>query len=109
MNFNYDHDRFVLKNKMLADGYSVDKKDTEIEKKGFLRHLRLDNPSCFNCKLKNKCAEFRTKQSAGMGGVASISGNEKFWCDRYCAEPSREKLMTDKQIKSLLKNTKKGR
>ena len=109
MNFNYDHEKFVRKNKFLASGYSVDKKDSDLEKKGFSRQERQEDASCFTCKLKKKCAEFRKKRSGGMIGAASFDGNEKFYCDRYIPIPTGNKSMSDKQIKSLLKNFKKGR
>ena len=42
-------------------------------------------------------------------GAVSFSGNEEFICDRYIPAPADKKTMSDKQIKSLLKNFKKGR
>lgn len=109
MNYDYDHDKFVRKNKFLAGGYNIDQHDTNLEKKGFSRYEREENASCFNCKLKKKCAEFRTKRSGGTLGAASFDGNEKFICDRYTPAPPEKKTMSNKQIKSLLKNFKKGR
>lgn len=109
INYEYDHDRYVRKNRMIASGYNVDKHDSDMEKKGFSRYDRQKDASCFNCKLKKKCAEFRKKRSGGSMGVVSFDGKEKFICDRYTPEPAGKKAMSDKQIKSLLKNIKKGR
>ena len=109
INYEYDHDRYVRKNRMIASGYNVDKHDSDMEKKGFSRYDRQKDASCFNCKLKKKCAEFRKKRSGGSMGVVSFDGKEKFICDRYIPEPAGKKVMSDKQIKSLLKNIKKGR
>ena len=109
INFEYDHDRYVQKNKMIASGYNIDKHDRDVEKKGFSRFDSQKDASCFNCKLKQKCAEFRKKRSGGSLGVVSIDGKEKIICDRYIPQPADKKAMSDKQIKSLLKNIKKGR
>lgn len=109
MDFAYDHERYVRKNRSIASGYNIDKHDREMEKKGFSHHQRQEDASCFNCKLKTKCAEFRTKRSGGSRGVASFDGSEKFICDRYIPAPPTKKTLTDKQIKSMLKNFKKGR
>jgi len=94
---------------MIASGYNIDKHDRDMEKKRFSRYDRQKDASCFNCKLKKKCAEFRKKRSGGSMGVVSFDGKEKFICDRYTPEPAGKKAMSDKQIKSLLKNIKKGR
>jgi hypothetical protein len=109
MNFNYDHEKFVNKNRAIAGGYVIEKTDDALEKKGFSRYERQQDASCFNCKLKPKCAEFRSKRSGGALGAVSFGGSERFMCDRYVPAPSQEKNMSDRQIKSLLKNTKKGR
>jgi len=109
MNFAYDHEKFVNKNKSIAGSYDMEKHDRAMEKKGFSRHTRQEDASCFNCKMKNKCAEFRLKRSGGSRGAVSFDGSEKFICDRYIPAPATNKSMSDKQIKSMLKNFKKGR
>ncbi len=109
MNYDYDHDHFVNKNKSIASGYNIDKKDKDLEKKGFSRNQRQEDASCFNCKLKAKCSEFRKKRTGGSLGVASFDGKDNFLCDRYIPVPTKKKSMSDRQIKSLLKNIKKGR
>jgi hypothetical protein len=108
MGFDYDHERFVAKNRSLASAEEMRKRDGDLEKKGF-SHLKRDQEgSCFNCKMKQGCSEFRAKKSGGSAGVVSFGGDEKFICNRYTPAQS-EKTMSDKQIKSLLKNVKKGR
>ncbi len=109
MNYDYDHDRFVNKNKSIAGGYNLEKHDRDMEKKGFSRNDRQEDASCFNCKIKTRCAEFRLKRSGGSKGAVSFDGNEQFICDRYIPEPTKKKAVSDKQIKSMLKNFKKGR
>ncbi len=109
MNYNYEHDRFVNKNKAMATGYNVDKHDQAMESKGFSRQARQEDASCFNCKLKKKCATFRKKRSGGAVGAVTFDGNENFICDKYVPAPPSNKSMSDKQIKSMLKNFKKGR
>jgi hypothetical protein len=108
MNFDYDHERFVAKNRSLASAEEMKKKDEKLEKKGF-SHLKRDaEGSCFNCKLKQGCSEFRAKRSGGAAGVVSFGGEQTFLCDRYVPAPSQDKLMSNKQIKALMKNVKKG-
>jgi hypothetical protein len=105
--FAIDHDRFVMKNKMLANAYEVDRKDKTMEEKGFSHLKRQQEASCFNCKMKPKCQEFRTKRSGTTSGAASFGGDEKLICSRYTPAPAESRSMSDKQIKSLLKNIKR--
>lgn len=108
MNYDYDHERFVAKNRSLASAEEMNKKDADLEKKGF-SHLKRDQEgSCFNCKMKQTCSEFKGKKKGGASGVVSFGGDEKFICSRYIPAPAQGKSMSDKQIKSLLKNIRKG-
>jgi hypothetical protein len=108
MNFDYDHERFVAKNKSLASAEELKKKDSDLEKKGF-SHLKTNQEgSCFNCKMKQGCSEFRGKRSGGSSGVVSFGGDEHFICEKYIPSTSQGKSMSEKQIKSLLKNVRKG-
>ncbi len=109
MNYDHDHDRYVSKNRSMASGYYVDKHDREMERKGFSHQQRQEDASCFNCKFKSKCSEFRAKRTGGSTGAASFGGDEKFICKRYEPAPTKKQSMSDRQIKSLLKNTKRGR
>ncbi len=108
MNYDVDHDRFVNKQKSIARAYDVDSRDANMERKGFSRFQRQQDASCFNCKLKGKCSEFRLKRSGGTGGAVSFGGDEKLICDRFVPAPSERKGMSDRQIKSLMKNVKRG-
>jgi hypothetical protein len=105
MNRNIDHDRFVAKNRSLAVAEEIHLRDEEIEKKGV--SVR-DNRSCFNCKMKHGCSEFKARRSGRATGVVSFGGDEKFVCERHVPAPAQSRTMSDKQIKALLKNIKKG-
>ena len=106
MAFNQDHEHYVMKNRALAGGYNIDRKDKKFEKKGVSPLER--EPSCFNCKLKQKCPDFRGKRSGGTSGVVSFGGgNESMLCDRYVPAPFEKRGMSDKQIKSLMKGFKR--
>ncbi|NLD98536.1 MAG: hypothetical protein GX640_01565 [Fibrobacter sp.] len=109
MSFAYDHEKFVAKNRSLAAAEEIKKKDDILDKKGY-SHLKTNQEgSCFNCKMKQNCSEFKAKRSGGSLGVVSFGGDKNFVCDRYVpAESPTSKTMSDKQIKSLLKNIKRG-
>jgi len=64
--------------------------------------------SCFTCKMKNKCVEFRARSTGGSNGVVSFGGDETFVCDRYVPAAQETKTMSAREIKSLLKNVKRG-
>ena len=108
MNFDHDHDRYVNKQKSLARAYDVDSRDARLEQRGYSFSQRQQEASCFNCKLKGKCTEFRRKQSGGSAGAVSYGGSESFMCDRFVPVPAENRAVSDKQIKSLLKNGKRG-
>jgi hypothetical protein len=106
-----DHERFLRKNRMMAQGFDRE----EIQKK---IHKKLgDNVdpgrkmSCFNCKKKNKCQEFKEKSTGGSSGTVSIGAETTYLCDRYEPIPihKKEKSLSGKQIKNILKAAKKGR
>lgn len=107
MSFAYDHERFVAKNRSLASAEEMGKRDEDNEKKGHSHLKSGENGSCFNCKMKQNCSEFKAKRSGGSSGVVSFGGDQKFICEKY-TPASQTKSMSDKQIKSLLKNVKKG-
>jgi hypothetical protein len=109
MNFNLDHERFVAKNKSLAQSETIDRKDAVLAKKGYDHLARNKEASCFNCKKRSKCGEYRSKRSGGSTGVVSFGGDEKFGCEKFEAAPERESRgMTPAQIKALMNNVKKG-
>lgn len=107
MHRNIDHDRFVAKNRALAIADEIKQRDVGSEKKdGGLK--RKEKTSCFSCKMKSTCSEFKARRSGRSTGVVSFGGDEQFSCERYIPAPTQERSMSDKQIKALLKNVKKG-
>ncbi len=107
MNRNIDHDRFVAKNRALAGAEDIKHRDEEYEKRGGAssRQVRV---SCFTCKAKQSCSEFKARRSGRSTGVVSFGGDEQFVCTRYTPAPAQNRSMSAKQIKSLLKNIRMG-
>jgi hypothetical protein len=103
-----DHDRFVEKNRSIARSQEIEVKDEALAKKGYSFLERQREASCYTCKSKRKCPEFRSKQTGGTTGVVSFGGDEKFICSRYMPAEVESRSMSTKQIKSLLKNAKRG-
>ena len=108
MKRSIDHESFVEKNRSIAHSQEVFEKDKAMEKKGYTYLQRQQEASCFNCKSKQKCPEFRSKKTGGTSGVVSFGGDEKFLCGRYAPAAFENRSMSQKQIKSLLKNVKRG-
>jgi hypothetical protein len=107
MNRNIDHDRFVAKNRAFALAEDVKRRDEEnVKRDGELKSQ--PKGSCFSCKMKQGCSEFKARRSGRSTGVVSFGGDESFVCDRYVPGASRARSMSDKQIKALLKNIGKG-
>ena len=104
-----DHDRFVAKNRSLAAAEEIDRRDVAMEKKGYSYLREQKDSSCFNCKMKKTCREFAARSRGGASGVVSFGGDERFVCDKYEPAEKQNKSMSDRQVKSLLKNIKKGR
>ncbi len=103
--FAIDHDHFVAKNKSLARAYESDSREKLAEKKGYSTVKQAAEPSCFQCKHKPKCPEFRKKRTGTTTGAASFGGNERLFCDKFEPQPAdSSRSMSGKQIKSLLKN-----
>lgn len=109
MGFSYDHDKFVAKNRALASAERIKKRDDELERKGIAHLSQNREASCFNCKMRLTCPTFKGKRSGGATGVVSFGGEQNFICNRYTPAPAKDKSMSQKKIKSLLKNIKKGR
>ncbi len=107
--FDIDHDRFVRKNRDLASAYSKDDKE-RMSRRTAQTGETAHKPSCFNCKKRTKCPEFRRNREGSSSGAVSFGGgNDAVICDQYEAEKTQEKPkgMSDKKVKSLLKNMKK--
>jgi hypothetical protein len=79
-----------------------------LEKKGYSRIRENEEGSCFKCKMKQSCSEFRAKRTGGSSGVVSFGGSQSFVCDKFVPASSSSKSMSDKQIKSLLKNARRS-
>ncbi len=105
MNFSYDHDKFVAKNRAMADAELINRRDV---RKNAADGKGDKGASCFNCKIRQTCSTFKGKRSGGALGVVSFGGEQTFVCERYTPAPIQEKNLTNRQIKSLLKNIKKG-
>lgn len=105
---NDEHERFVAKNRSMASADEIRRRDSTLEKKGYTQMKREGEGSCFNCKAKKTCVEFRSRRSGRSSGVVSFGGDQNFICDRYEPASKDPKTMSNKQIKSLLKNVKKG-
>jgi cell division septum initiation protein DivIVA len=103
-----DHDQIVEKNRATARSYETDARDKSLEEKGYNLQQRQQEASCFNCKMKQKCPQFRSKRTGGTAGVVSFGGDQKFICNRYMPNPAPSQSMSAKQVKSLLKNAKRG-
>jgi hypothetical protein len=103
-----DHERFVAKNRSLARADELSRRDEALEKKGYSYLREQKESSCFNCKMKQTCREFAARRKGGATGVVSFGGDERMICDRYLPADKAQKSMSDKQVKSLLKNIKKG-
>ena len=108
MPFNKEHDYYLAKNRSLAAAQEIDRKDKALEKKG---HSTLEREaSCFNCKQKSKCPEFRGKRNGTTSGVVSFGGsNANMICSKYVPAPTDRRGMNDRQIKSLMKDFKRSR
>ncbi len=103
-----DHDRYVAKNRSLAAAEEIKRKDDAMEKKGYTYLKQQKESSCFNCKLKSTCREFTSRRSGGSSGAVSFGGDQKLICEKYTPAAAESKSMSDKQVKSLLKNIKRG-
>lgn len=106
-----EHDRFQAKNKMLAQAYEVGQTEGKVKDK----HgdaIPTERPmSCFNCKKKNRCIDFKAKSTGGTSGAVSIDSHTSFLCDQYdpMPLPKKEKSLNNNQIRSMVKAAKSGR
>ncbi|MCU0608706.1 MAG: hypothetical protein MUF22_02930 [Chitinispirillaceae bacterium] len=101
-----DHDHFVAKNKSLAMAEDVNRRDDEKNKKA--GEPRPEKRTCFNCKMKTGCSEFKARRTGRATGVVSFGGDESFVCDRHVPAPAQNRGMSAPQIKALMKNVMKG-
>lgn len=104
MLFNHDHDHYVAKNRSLSAGTDlIGRKGTD-EKKG-PAVSRPTRETCFNCKDKKSCQEFRARRGGRGTGVVSVGGSlDDLRCDKYTRAPEENRGMSTKQIKTLMRN-----
>ncbi len=107
MSYSNDHDRFVAKNRSLAAAEEMNSRDKTMEKKG-LSYQQQKESSCFNCKMKRDCSQFKSRSTGRGSGAVSFGGEQNFICDRYTPADNGNKGISQKKIKSLLKNAKRG-
>lgn len=106
---NRDHDHYVLKNRMLAAAEDVGRREKQGEgaKEAAPREKQ---KSCFSCKLKKTCTQFRSKRGGGATGVVSFGGNDMAWaCDRYELAPDERRGMSTTEIRSLMRNFRRAK
>ena len=107
MKRSIDHDLYVAKNRALAVAEDMKRRDETVERPGGAGKGSASG-SCFTCKTKQGCSEFKARRSGRATGVVSFGGDEKFVCDKYVPAPTQGRSMSDKQIRALMKNVFKG-
>ncbi len=105
-----EHDRFLAKNRMLAASYEILNTQNKLTERLGDKKPSEKAMSCFNCKKKLKCLEFKRKSSGGTTGAVSIEATTTFICDKYEPIPDKDtKNMTNKEIKNAMKAAMHGR
>jgi hypothetical protein len=100
--FSRDHEHYVLKNRMLAAAEQQGPRDRKGERTALAPRER--DKTCFNCKLKKTCTQFRGKRSGGATGVVSFGGTDDFLaCVRWEQAPVVNRGMSKQEIKSLMR------
>lgn len=96
---------------MLAQGYETAETEGRIKAKHGESIPTERQMSCFNCKKKNRCLEFKSKSTGGSNGAVSIDSHTTFLCDKYDPIPvqKNERSLNNNQIKSMMKAAKFGR
>ncbi len=105
-----DFDRYLAKNTRMARGYEIadnlkkDKGDAQVATVTIRK-------TCFNCKSRNSCNDFRIKRTGGTGGSVSIGDDSDFVCVKW--QPfevhAKQKPLTQRQVNNMMKNALKGR
>ncbi|MFP4522859.1 MAG: hypothetical protein ACLFQK_12005 [Fibrobacterota bacterium] len=107
-----EHERFLRKNEMLAKDYAIDDLDRKAAANAKKKGLQSDDrkeKSCYTCKRRNRCQEFRMKTTGGSRGSVSIGSETIYFCEKYLPEPPKQKEMSENAKKNLLKSALKGR
>jgi hypothetical protein len=104
MLFNHDHERYVAKNRALSSGTDLlGRRGTD--QKRATDTARPPRESCFNCKERKSCQEFRSRRGGRGTGVVSVGGSiEDMKCAKYQFSAEEKRGMSSKQIKSLMRN-----
>jgi hypothetical protein len=106
-----EHERFMNKNKKLAQAYETSRIQDKVNETAGETRSEARPVSCFNCKKKNRCIEFKQKSTGGSSGVISIDTSTSFLCASYdpMPPPKQDKGLSGKQVKSIMKAALKGR
>ncbi|MFH1761489.1 MAG: hypothetical protein ABIA63_10360 [bacterium] len=103
-----DFERYLAKNARMAKAYDT---SGQVKDDGVPDSERALKKTCFNCNLKRRCNDFKLKRSGGTGGSVSIGDDTIFICEKWQAflPNTKDKKLSEKQVKSMLKNALKGR
>jgi hypothetical protein len=105
-----DHQRWLRKTNMQAVGFEDRNFKKKLEEK-FGKELSERPHSCYTCKKKMRCMEFKTITTGGTAGAVSIDASVKFLCEKYDALPIQKKnlALSSGQVSNLLKRAKTGK
>lgn len=108
---DFSGDRFIEKNLSLGKAYQQDAaKGRTVVRKDLGGAAKEEAQSCWNCKVRNKCDQFRKWRTGGTAGVVSVGQDEQFWCTKWIQDPvGKVNSVSDKDVKSMLKGAMKGR
>lgn len=107
----YSGDRFIDKNKSLADAYAKDAlKGRTVIKKDLGGAAKEEAQTCWNCKVRAKCDTFRKWRTGGIAGVVSVGEDKQFWCAKWTEDPvTKVTSMSTQQVRSMMRGALKGR
>jgi len=105
-----DHQRWLRKTNMQAQGFA-DRDNTQKLEKKFGKEIIERPNSCYTCRKKNRCLEFKSKTTGGEAGAVSIDASVQFLCDKFDPMPIQKKnqQLSQNAINGLLKRAKTGR
>jgi hypothetical protein len=105
-----DHQRWLRKSVIQAQGVEDKNAKSKIEEK-FGKEVAARPNSCYTCRKKTRCLEFKNKTTGGSAGAVSIDASIKFLCDKFDPMPIQKKdqRLSSSAISGLLKRAKSGR
>ena len=108
---DFTGDRFIDKNLSLAKAYQKDPRDNKtVVRKEVGGEAKEEAQSCWNCKTKNRCDNFRKWRTGGITGVVSVGEDKQFWCSKWIEDPvNKLNAVSDKAVKSMMRSMRKGR